>query len=203
MSEQFPPRRPPVVGFAAGLLVTMATAGVAYAVAALVTLDGTVARLRSTTTDVPDRGAVDGLVTLVRTTAVSTALLAVAVGALLVALAVGLLAGRAGVRVTTWVVCGLGLLAGGGALALLVGQRLVPFRLDADEGTTAQLLNALTDAYPDGWIPLNAGLSVGQVLGYLVVAVLLALPSVDAHHRRRPASGPAPREFPGHSVPSR
>ncbi|MFI6821232.1 hypothetical protein ACIBJE_09775 [Micromonospora sp. NPDC050187] len=202
MSEQ-PPRRPPVVRFAAGLLVTMATVGGAYAVAGLLTLDGTVARFRSATTDAPDRGAVDGVVTLVRTATVLTAVLAVAVGALLVALALGLLAGRAGVRVAAWVVCGLGLLAGCGALALVFVQRSTPFRLDADERTAAVLLNALTDAYPNGWIALNAGLSVGQALGYLVVAVLLALPSVNAHHRQRPVSRPAPRQFPAHPVPPR
>ncbi|MEV0324835.1 hypothetical protein AB0H63_00080 [Micromonospora echinospora] len=202
MSEQ-PPRRPPVVGFAAGLLVTMATVGVAYAVAGLLTVDGTVTRFRSATMDAPDRGAVDGVVTLVRTTTVLTAVLAVAVGALLVALALGLLAGRAGTRVATWVVCGLGLLAGGGALALVVAQRFTPFRLDADERTAAVLLNALTEAYPNGWVPLNAGLSIGQVLGYLVVAMLLALPSVNAYHRQRPAYRPAPRQSAAHPVPPR
>ncbi|MEU4565981.1 hypothetical protein [Micromonospora sp. NPDC023956] len=202
MSEQ-PPRRPPVVGFAAGLLLTMAAAGVAYAVAGLLALDGTVARFRSATADAPDRGAVDGVVTLVRTTTVLTAVLAVAVGAMLVALALGLFAGRSGTRTATWVVCGLGLLAGCGAFVLVVGQRLTPLRLDADERTVAMLLNALTDAYPHGWIPLNVGLSIGQVLGYLVVAVLLALPSVNAYHRRRPASRPVPRLFTAQAAPPR
>jgi hypothetical protein len=181
----------------------MATIGVAYAVAGLLTMDGTVARFRSATTDLPDRGAVDGVVTLVRATAVLATVLAVAVGALLVALALGLLAGRAGVRVASWVVCAFGLLAGVGALALLVGQRLTPFRLGADEHDTAALLNALTAAYPDWWIALNAGLSIGQALGYLVVAVLLALPSVNAYHRRRPVSRPAPRPFAAYPVPPR
>ncbi|SCL38314.1 hypothetical protein GA0074692_4970 [Micromonospora pallida] len=201
MSEHVPSQRPVAVRSAAGLLVAMATVGVAYAVAGLLAMDGTVARFRSATTDLPDRGAVDGVVTLLRATTALTAVLAVAVGALLVALALGLLTGRAGARVATWVVCGLGLLAGIGAVALLVGQRLTPFRLDVDQHSTAVLLNALTDAYPEGWVAVNAGLSIGQALGYLVVAVLLALPSANAHHRRRPVSRPASRSFFAYSTP--
>ncbi|WDZ86143.1 hypothetical protein [Micromonospora cathayae] len=204
MSDQVPPRRPAAVVLAAGLLVGMAVAGLANAAAGLLTLDGTATRFRAATTDVADRSAVDAVATLVGVFTVLAAVLAVVVAVLLFALALGLLARRNAVRVTTWVVAGLGLLAGCGALAVLVGQRTIPFRLDRDEATTAVLFDALTSAYPAWWIPLNAGLSVGQVLGYLVVATLLALPTANAYYRRRPPTPPhvPPPSGPSPSAPS-
>lgn len=191
MSAQVPPRRPATVRLAAGLLVGMATTGVMYAAANLMALDGTVARFRSATIDVPDQGMVDAVVTLVQAATVLGGVVAVLVGALLVALALGLLADRTGARGATWAVCGLGLSAGVTALVLLVGQRLVPLRLDPDEPTAARLLNTLAQAYPDGWLPLNAGLSIAQTLGYLVVGLLLVRPSVESDPRRQPVSRPA------------
>ena len=56
---------------------------------------------------------------------------------LLAGLALGLLAGRAGARVATWVVCGLGLLAGCCGLAVLVGQRAAPLQLGSERPVTA------------------------------------------------------------------
>jgi hypothetical protein len=186
---QAPVRRPAVVGLAAAVLALMAVGALAYATAGLLALDGTVERFRSAAggTGV-GAGEIDGLVTLLRLSTVLSAVLTVLVGLLLVGLAVGLFAGRPGVRVATWVVCGLGLLCGCCGLAVLVGQRVAPLRLGAGEQPTAELLAVLGDAYPAWWIPLNAALSVGQALGYLVVAALLALPAANTWFgRRRPA----------------
>ncbi|MFF3865775.1 hypothetical protein [Micromonospora sp. NPDC001898] len=192
--DQAPPRRPAAVGLAAAVLVLMAVGAFAYAVAGLVALGGTVDRFRAAaagTTAVP--GETGGLVTLLRLTVGVSATLTVLVGVVLVGLAFGLLSGRSGARMATWVLCGLGLAFGCCGLAVLIGQRAVPLRLSGrDQATTTELLGLLGDAYPSWWIPVNAALSAGQILGYLVVTALLALPAVNAWFRRgRPVPAPA------------
>ncbi|MEE3919153.1 hypothetical protein V2I01_14525 [Micromonospora sp. BRA006-A] len=122
-----------------------------------------------------------------RGSTVLAAVLGVLAGLLLAGLALGLLAGRSGARTATWVVAGTGLLCGCCGLAVLVGQRAAPLRLGADDRITAELLGLVGDAYPSWWIPVNATLSVAQILGYLVVAVLLTLPPSGAFLRRRTA----------------
>ncbi|GAA2701747.1 hypothetical protein ACFY2R_00505 [Micromonospora olivasterospora] len=194
--DQVPARRPAVVGLAAAVLLLMAVGALAYAIVGLVALGGTVDRLRATargTAAGPEE--VDGVVTLLRSVVVASAVLTVLVGALLVGLALGLLARRNGARVGAWVVCGLGLLAGCCGLAALVGQRAAPLRLGGGEPATAELLGLLGDAYPSWWVPVNAALSVGQALGYVVVAALLALPAANAWFRR-PRPAPVPVGFP-------
>ncbi|SCG48762.1 hypothetical protein [Micromonospora inositola] len=193
-AEQAPPRRPAAVVAAAAVLVLMAVGAAVYAVAGLLVLDGTVDRFRSAASATGAAASeIDGVVSLLRASTVLSAVVGVLIGLVLVGLALGLVSGRAGARVGTWVVCGLGLLCGCCGLAVLVGQRAAPLRLGADEQVTADLLGRLGDAYPGWWIPLNAALSVAQVLGYLVVAALLALPAASAFLHRRPApSGPTP-----------
>lgn len=194
--DQAAPRRPAAVVAAATVLVLMAVGAGLYAVASLLVMGGTTDRFRAAAaTTGAGAGEIDGVVSLLRASTVLSAVVSVVVGLLLVALALGLLAGRPGARVTTWVVCGLGLLCGCCALAVLVGQRAAPLRLGADQRATADLLAQLGDAYPGWWIPLNAALSVAQVLGYLVVAALLTVPAASRFFHRRPA-GPTPPSGP-------
>ncbi|MFY1705310.1 hypothetical protein ACN28G_26925 [Micromonospora sp. WMMA1923] len=192
-----PVRRPAVVTFAAAGLLLMALGALGYAVASLVNLAGTVDRFRSTVAGTADDGEIDTVVTLVRVTVVLSAVVTVLVGLLLAGLAVGLLAGRRGARVATWVVAGFGGCCGGGALALLLGQRLAPLRLADDDPTTAALLAAVPEAYPSWWIPLNAGVSVGQLVGYLVVITLLVLPAAHTWFARRTPSTGSTDQAPG------
>ncbi|EEP72681.1 hypothetical protein MCAG_03008 [Micromonospora sp. ATCC 39149] len=191
--DQVPARRPATVGLAASVLVLMAAGAVASAVAGLLVLGGTVDRFRSAAAGTSAGTAeIDDLVLLLRGATVVSAAVTVLVGVVLVGLAAGLLVGRAGARVATWAVCGLGVLFGCCGVALLVGQRAVPLRLADGERSTAELLGLVGDAYPGFWISINAALSVGQVLGYLVVAALLASPSASAwFRRRRPVPAPA------------
>ncbi|PZF86952.1 hypothetical protein, partial [Micromonospora deserti] len=198
--DRAPARRPAVVVVAAAVLALMAVAALGYAAAGLLILSGTVDRLRSAATGTSARpDQVDGLVTLLRASTVLSAVVSLLVGLLLAGLALRLGAGRPGGRVTTWVVCGLGLLFGCCGLAVLLGQRAVPLRLGEDDRVAAELLGLVADAHPSWWIPLTAGLSVGQVLGYLVVAVLLALPAANAWFRRpagAPGTPPTPHQPP-------
>src|SRR3712207_6445391 len=112
----------------------MAVAALAYAVVTLALLGGTVdafrAAARGTTAN---REQIDGVVTLLRVSAVLTAVVAGFSAVVVAGLGLGLLTGRAAVRVATWVACGLGLLAGCCSLAVLVGERSAPLRLGADE----------------------------------------------------------------------
>ncbi|QLQ38701.1 hypothetical protein H1D33_07645 [Micromonospora robiginosa] len=187
------PRRPATVVAAVTVLLLMAVGAVAYAVANLVVAGGTVERFRAAASGTDASGGdVDRVAGLLRGSTVLAAVLGVLAALLLVGLALALFAGRPGARPATWVVAGLGLLCGCCGLAVLVGQRAAPLRLDADDRVTADLLGLVGDAYPAWWIPVNAALSVAQILGYLVVAGLLTLPSATAflHRRTAPAGRP-------------
>ncbi|MFI7607004.1 hypothetical protein ACIBTV_17940 [Micromonospora sp. NPDC049366] len=191
-------RRPAVVAAATAVLLLMAVAALAYAVAGLVVLGGTVDRFRSAAAGTgAGTGDIGDVVTLLRLSGVLSAVVSLLAGALLAVLALGLSGGRAGARVATWVVCGLGLLCGCCGLAVLVGERAAPLRLAADEQATSQLFGLAGDAHPSWWIPLTGGLSVGQALGYFVVAILLAWPSASSWFRR-PTPPTAPASTPRH-----
>ncbi|MFI6260321.1 hypothetical protein ACIBCL_30005 [Micromonospora zamorensis] len=199
--ESAPARRPAVVLMAAGVLLVKAVAALAYAVVDLVVLGGTVDAFRTAARDTsasPEQ--IDDVVTLLRASAVLSAVVAALSAPVLAGLALGLLAGRNGVRVATWVVSGLGLLAGCCSVAVLIGERAAPLQLGSGEQAVAELLGLIGDAYPSWWIPLNAGLSVAQGLGYLVVATLLALPAANAWFGRHRSTAPtvpsAPPAFP-------
>ncbi|MFI6237824.1 hypothetical protein ACIBD9_30030 [Micromonospora sp. NPDC050784] len=195
--ESAPARRPAAVLSAVTVLLVMAVAALAYAVVDLVVLGGTVDAFRSAARDTsasPEQ--INDVVTLLRASAVLSAVVAVLSAPLLAGLALGLLAGRNGVRVATWVVSGLGLLGGCCSVAVVVGERAAPLQLGSGEQALAELLGLIGDAYPSWWIPLNAGLSVAQGLGYLVVATLLALPAANSWFGRHRATTPtAPPMF--------
>lgn len=159
------PRRPVPVAFASVLLIVMAVVGLAYAVATLAIAPGTVDRFR-TAAGSSAEADIDGFVTIVWIGAALGAVLAVILFALYVVLALGLRRGSNAARIGTWVVAGLGLLAGCGSTVTVAIQR---------GGDPAQdtLGAALTDAYPGPWIGLNVGLAVAQMLGYVIVGVLL------------------------------
>ncbi|BCJ53129.1 hypothetical protein Asp14428_46040 [Actinoplanes sp. NBRC 14428] len=157
------PRRPVPVAFASVLLLVMAVVGLGYAVATLAVAPGTVDRFRQAAGDRPD---VDGYVTVVWISAAVGAVLAVLLFALYVVLALGLRRGSNGVRIATLVVCVLGLLAGGAATLTMVAQ-------EGWNSLPGSVGAALSDAYPGPWIGLNVGLSVAQMIGYAVVALLL------------------------------
>ncbi|GAA3749168.1 hypothetical protein [Micromonospora maritima] len=190
--DRVAPRRPGTVVAAVAVLLLMAVGAVAYAVTNLAVAGGTVDRFRAAAEDTGAGGGdIDRVAGLLRGSTVLAAVLGVLAALLLVGLALGLLAGRPGARVATWVVAGLGLLCGCCGLAVLVGQRAAPLQLGADDRITADLLGLVGDAYPSWWIPLNAALSVAQILGYLVVAALLTLPSASSFLHRRPAASPS------------
>jgi hypothetical protein len=176
-------RRPVAVTLASALLALMALAGLGYATATLVVVPGTLDRFRDAATG-QDSADVDGYVTGVWIGAALAMVLAVILFALYIVLALGLRRGSNGTRIATWVVCGLGVLSGCGSTVAVVAQRSG----DGDPGTLGV---TLSEAYPSDWIGLNLSLSIAQMVGYLVVAVLL-LAGTREHFRRRAPGTPAP-----------
>jgi hypothetical protein len=185
--------RPATVTTAAAVMILMGVAGLVNAVVGLVAVGGVVDRFRdaAAATGASDSD-IDGLARVAWGTVVAGAVLAVLFAALLIALAVGNLQGRKGARIATWIVSGLGLFCGCCGLLAVVSQSALSWNISTD-ARTEDLTQALTDAYPGWWIGLNGVVSAGQALGYLVVALLLALPASHPYFRRRadPAA-PAP-----------
>jgi hypothetical protein len=169
------------VTLAAVLLAVMAVVGLGYAVVTLVVTPGVVSRFRTAAAGT-DPTAADGYVATLWVGAGIATVLGIILFALYAALALGLRGGSPAARVATWVVCGLGLLAGCGSAIAVAAQR------NGSDGSD-ELLVMLGAAYPGGWIGLNLALSVAQMLGYVVVAVLLAV-SPRAYFRRDRASAP-------------
>jgi hypothetical protein len=159
------PRRPGTVAPAAALLGLMGLGGLGYAVATLAITPGVVDRFRAAAAGA-DSTDVDGLVTVLWVGAAIAMVLAVILFALYVVLALGLRRGSNASRIGVWVICGLGLLAGCGSTATVLIQR-------SGDGSPGTIGTALADAYPAGWIGLNVGLAIAQIVGYAVVAVLL------------------------------
>ncbi|BFU48121.1 hypothetical protein [Krasilnikovia sp. MM14-A1004] len=182
-------RRPVPVALAAVLLGLMALAGLAYAITAIAIAPGVVTRFRDAA-----HGAaaadVDGFVSVVWIGAAVGTAVAVILFALCVVLALGLRRGSNAARIGTWVVCGLGLLAGCGSLVTVGVQR-------SGDGDPGSLGAALSGAYPDGWIGLNVGVAVAQMVGYLIVAVLLLAAPGSFFGR----AGAATAGVPGHGSP--
>jgi hypothetical protein len=183
-------RRPVTVTSAAVLLAVMALAGLVYAVATFAVTPGIVEQFRDRAGAV-DPVDVDNYVAVVWAGAGVAAVLAVILFALYAVLALGLRSGSAAARVGTWVVCGLGLAAGCLSAVAVTMQR------GAD--TSDALLVDLGAAYPGGWIALNVALSVAQMIGYAVVALLLLLSPREWFHRgAAAATAPVQPGYPGH-----
>ena len=190
--EQAPIRRPSVVRLAVTVLAVMALGALGYALAGLATFGGIEGRLRAVAAGTSADGQIDAMVTLLRASVLLSAVVSVLAGLVLAGLAFGLAAGRPGARVASWVIAGFGVLFGCCGIVTLFIQRVTPLDL-RDDQVASELVGLSGNAYPSWWIPLTATLSVAQVLGYLVVAVLLALPSANAWFRRPPAPAPTPQ----------
>ncbi|GAA0808689.1 hypothetical protein [Spirilliplanes yamanashiensis] len=179
-----PTRRPAAVTAASALLAAMGAAGLVYAVAMLAITPAVVDRFRRVAARTGSGAAdADGFVTLLTAVSWVGLLLAVVLAAVLAAASVGLRRGRRGARTATYVVCGLGLAGGGGSAVAVAVQRGLGTDLPG-EG----LGPALTAAYPAGWVGLNIALALLQILGYALVALLLATGSGTWFDRWRPGA---------------
>lgn len=161
-------RRPVTVTVAVALLWTMAAVGLVYAIGVVAVTPEVVGRFRDA---VAGSAVVDNFVTVIWLVAALSLVLGLLVVTVFGVLGVALRRGSRLARGITLGVCGLGLLTGLGTLAVLAVQRAG----EAAEGTLSEALN---QAYPNGWIVLNAAVAAAQVIAYLIVgALVLAAPS--------------------------
>ena len=187
-----PSGRPPTVTFAAGLLWLMAGVGLIYAIATLAIVPGTISRFRDVTGGPLQRFGSDTdpeyYVAVVWLGAAIALALAVIAFALFVVVGLSLRRGSNAARIATLVVCVLGVLGGAAGVLTVAAQR-------SGESAPLSLGAQLSDAYPGGWIGANAGLSIAQILGYVLVGILV-LTAPRAFFRRIAGRGPG-RDGPG------
>lgn len=178
-------RRPVTVTVAASILVAMGLGGLVPGATGLVVAAQAGEQVRAAGRAL---GAAPGDVSVALLilwgSAVAAAVVAVVAAVVLTGLAIGNLRAAPIARVGTWVVCALGVLCGAAAFAVSVAQRAIVWRPPANP-VRAELLGAISHAYPTWWLLLTAGLCVVQVLGYVVIALLLALPSAAVFFRRQ------------------
>ncbi|BCB85801.1 hypothetical protein [Phytohabitans suffuscus] len=188
--------RPATVTAAATIMIFMGVAGLVNAVVGLAAIGGVVDRFRDAAQATgASQSDIDGLAGLAWGTVIVGAVLSVLFATLLIALGLGNLQGRNGARIATWIVSGLGLFCGCCGLLAVISQSALTWNVSTDS-QTQDLTQALTDAYPGWWIGLNGVVSAGQALGYLVVALLLALPASHPYFRRTADQAPVTPSMP-------
>ncbi|MBB2944903.1 hypothetical protein FB565_004636 [Actinoplanes lutulentus] len=150
---------------AVALLWTMAVAGFVYAAGMVAVTPGTVGRFQDATSG---SEVADNYVAVIWLGSAIGAVVALLIVALFTVLGVGLRRGSRLARGITLGVCVLGVIGGCGSVAAIGGQQ-------SGDAVSGSLGAALNDAYPGGWIGLNAAVAVAQVIAYLLVAFLLLL----------------------------
>lgn len=155
--------RPAVVAAAAALLWVMAAAGLIYAIVTLVVVPGVVSDF---TGAAGSQDLTDTYTTVIWLGAAIAMALSVIIFALYVVLGLALRRGSNAARIAALAFCVLGAIAGGVSALIVVLE---------DDGTrvAGSVGAALADAYPGGWISANIGLSVAQIIGYVIVGILL------------------------------
>jgi hypothetical protein len=184
-----PARKPPaVVVTAAVILFVIGLIGLINAVVSIVSLESTVDRFRVLAHEVGvSARQIDDQVTQLRAQTLIGAAIAAVLGLAVLALAYFLVKGSNGARITTWVLCGVGALCAccGGANLLLLNN-LDRIIVEGDQQTREQvdLARALVDAMPGWQVGIGGTISVLQLLGYLAVAILLAMPAANTFFRK-------------------
>jgi hypothetical protein len=192
-----PSGRPSVVSAAAVLLWVMAAVGLIYAVVTLAVVPGTISRFRNaiggTVNELQQfNGGTDPdtYVGVVWLGAAIALVLAVILFALYIVLGIALRRGSNTARIATLVICGLGAVAGAGALLALAIER-------GGDPAPWSLGEQLTRAYPSGWLGVNITLATSQIIAYVLVAVLvMAAPRIFFRAAAAPAPAAAPVSAP-------
>lgn len=187
MQPMPPRRRPASVTLAALLMFLIALLALIAAIASLASMNQVVDRFRERAADTDAaQSDINNLVNVIRGASIGTAVLMLLFAVLLLVLALGNLRGSNVSRVFTWIICGLGVLCGCCGLVSVFGQsNVTSFSSgDVNQETAEQLGRALQDSYPGWWLGLSGTLSGLQALGYIAIAVLLALPAANAFFRK-------------------
>jgi len=186
------PARPMAVTIAAVIMGLMALLSLLAAITGLVAIGETVDEFRRLAAVEPlGPDEIDAIVGFLRVSFVCNAVVMALFAILLGVLAWGVTRGSQGARVTTWVICGLGVLCacctGFGSLASFSNAN--PATSDPDQIAG----NLAVRALPDWAAGVLLGSSGLNVLGYIATAILLALPSANAFFKgARPAAWTPP-----------
>lgn len=184
---QAPRQRPGSVLAGVVFMFTVAALGVITAAITLAAIGQIVNRFRnraSLTAATPEE--IDNLAAGIQVLTIGLAILILIFALVLAGLAFGVQRGSNVARILTWVLVGLGILCNCCGLFGAIGQTNVSTfgTPDMNRQTADQLARALQDAYPSWWLGFSGGLSGLQLLGYIAIAILLALPSANAFFRR-------------------
>jgi hypothetical protein len=117
---------------------------------------------------------------------------ALVLGVILAVLMFLVLRGSNAARITTWVVLAMSLCCGiGNGLLAKTLSNLGDTNIEGMDKATAQAVGtALKESTPSWFAVGGLGASCVQVLGYIAVAVLLALPASNAFFRKAPPLPP-------------
>ncbi|HEY8533835.1 MAG TPA: hypothetical protein VIL44_08195 [Micromonospora sp.] len=182
--QSAPRRRPGPVTAVAVLLLGMGFGGLVAGVGGLLVAIRVVDQVRAVGRELDALPTeVNAATLIVWANAAGAVVVAFLVAAVAAGLALGTMRAAPLARVGTWVMCAIGVLWGIAAAVVSVAQRVIVWRAPAD-AVWAELVRAIGDGYPAWWLHINAGLCVAQVVGYVVIAVLLSLPSASAFYRR-------------------
>ncbi|WP_155369153.1 hypothetical protein [Catellatospora vulcania] len=186
--------RPMVVTVAAAVLALLALLNLINAILHLAAISSVLNRFRVRAVLVGVNPAdLGNIETSLKAALLTSALVSVLAAIVLLALAWGVWQGNRVARILTWIVCGLGVMLAccGISGAASLGSGNVTVQGGGDPSITRGV-QALVDSFPGWWAALSGLSSVGQVLGYIATAVLLALPAANAFFSRTRALPPGP-----------
>ncbi|NUT17695.1 MAG: hypothetical protein HOV77_00760 [Hamadaea sp.] len=194
MSSYGPPaaqparKAPAVVVTAAIILVVLGVIGLINTIVSFASLGSTVDRFRVLAQQIGvSAQKIDDQVTQLRIQTIAGAVIGLLIALLLLALAYFLVKGSNAARITTWVLCGIGALcACCGGVGLIFLKNLDRFSTEGNQQDQEQLdlARAMGDAVPGWQVGLGGTAAVLQLLGYLAVAILLAMPAANAFFRK-------------------
>jgi hypothetical protein len=179
-------KRPAVVTAAAAILLLMALCQLGQSVLGLSSMASTVNRFK-------DRAAVigaaqsdiDSHVSQIRVSYVLGMIFAILFAVVLAGLAYGLLKGSNGARIATWVIAGIAIICDCCSSVFYFGANGIDITRNGDNySMDSQLAQAQLDAFPAWYLATGGGISLLQLLGYIAVAVLLALPAANAFFKK-------------------
>jgi hypothetical protein len=187
-AEQPARKAPAVVVTAAIILVALGAIGLINAIVSLVSLESTVDRFRVLAGEVGvSARRIDDQVTQLRLQTILGAVIGLVIALALLALAYFLLKASNAARITTWVLCGIGALCaccGGAGLIFLENLDRVSVEGNRQAQEQVDLARAMADAIPGWQVGLGGTFVVLELLGYLAVAILLAMPAANAFFRK-------------------
>lgn len=185
-----PPGKPPmVVTVASAIMFILGILGLLNAILSLVSLGTTTDRFHELARRVANATTndIDNQINQLRVQTIIGAVIGALIAAFLIVLAFWLMKGSNTARIITWVLCGIGALCaccGGASLFALSAINRVEVNGDEQAEKQVDLAKALVDSIPGWQKGLGGTVAVLQLLGYLAVAILLALPAANAFFRR-------------------